>query len=284
MNDDCGCGIRIEEGEKTSYLYLVGIKPEQEIILSSNVKLVAAESNPDPDDMIDCIMQYGNGDEYTLGLLIATLRSVTAQLIITAENSEELAINTWNSQTICVLISAMLNCEVAWYFQADTSVDKFNAKTRVSLVHPFMKKYPSKIKTLSNEQCDYLEKNMSIAWNLDYDSRFNNATNALWTYLISQRSAIQLSIIWGGIESMFLIERGIKQKLSKAISHFLIQDDSMVDEIKTLYEFRCKAVHEYKNIENEIISSSVSLLYKLIQKCIETNSIPDTETLLKENS
>lgn len=283
MSDELHYGIRTFEGQTTSFIYIVGIKPEREIAISENVRLLPVQSSPAPDDMIDCIMKHGNGDEYVLGLLIATLRSVTAQLEITAKNAEELVVATWNAQTFCVLISAMLNCEVSWYFQADKSADAFDARTKVSLVHPHMHKFPNELQSVDEEQCLYLEKNLAVAWELDNDHRFSNATNALWTYLISPRSAIQLSIIWGGIESMFLFERGIKQKLAKAISQFLKNDDSMVNDIKSLYEFRCKAVHEYKNIERNILESSVSLLHQLIRKCIETNSIPNVESLLEEN-
>ena len=284
MSDEFGYGIHTVNGQTSSYIYLVGIQPESEIHFSQNVKLVPVKSSPAPDDMIDCIMKYGNGDEYALGLLIATLRSVTAQLVITAASAKELAIATWNAQTLCVLISAMLNCEVSWYFQADKSADIFDAHTRVSLVHAQMHKFPSELTVISKEQCHYLENNLSTAWDLDNDQRFRNATNALWTYLISPHSAIQLSIVWGGIESMFLIERGIKQKLAKAASRFLNNDDSMINDLKTLYEYRCKAVHEYKNIEHEVLRSSVSLLYQLIKKCIETKSIPNVEALLEENN
>lgn len=283
MSDDIHYGIRTVNGQTTSYIYLVGIKPEHDIFIAPNVKLIATDASPAPNDMIDCIMKYGDGDEYALGLLIATLRSVTAQLEITAKNAKELAISTWNAQTFCVLISAILNCEVSWYFQADKSAEAFDATTRVSLVNTQMHKFPSELRVITKEDLHYLESYLPIAWALEDDQRFSNATNALWTYMISPRSAIQLSIVWGGIESLFLIERGIKHKLSKGISRFLKNDDTMVDEIKSLYEFRCKAVHEYKNTAKNIIESSASLLHQLIRKCIETNTIPNIETLLEEN-
>ena len=181
MSDELHYGICTFEGQTCSYIYIVGITPEREIKISENVRLVPVQSSPAPDDMIDCIMKYGDGDEYVLGLLIATLRSVTAQLEITAKNAEELAIATWNAQTFCVLISAMLNCEVSWYFQTDKSVDAFDAKTRVSLVHPHMHKFPDGLKVISEEQCCYLEENLAVAWELENDSRFSNAINALWS-------------------------------------------------------------------------------------------------------
>lgn len=283
MSNEPHYGVFAEEGQNTNYIYLVGITLDKEIELVPNVRLVPVTSFPKPDDMIDCIMRYGSGDEYTLGLLISTLRLVTAQLVITADSAEQLAIDTWNAQTVCVHISAMLNYELAWYFQAEKSADAFDAKTKVSLINPIMRKVPSKLNVIDEQQCKYLVDNMSIALDLDDHKRFSNATNALWTYQITPNSAIQLSIIWSGIESMFLIERGIKTNLSKAISRFLVGDDSLFDAVRDLYESRCKAVHEYKNAERKIVSDSVNLLHRLIIRCIEVNSLPNVDELLKEN-
>ena len=55
----------------------------------------------------------------------------------------------------------------------------------------------------------------------------------------------------------------------------------MVDEIKKLYGSRSKAVHEYKNAENEIIEKSAMLLHRLIKTCVEQNCLPDVPQLLE---
>lgn len=277
-------GIYAMDGQNTAYIYLCGIKPVRDIKISSNITLMAVKSAPDPDDMINCVMKCGNQDEYTLGLLIATLRRVTAQLKITDSNARSLAINTWNAQTICVQLSAMLNCEISWYFEADKPADKFDAKTIVSPIHSHISMPPRRVVKVDEEKCKYIEDMISVAWKLGNDKRFSNATNALWNYNHSAMPAVQLSVIWGGIESLFLIERGIKQKIALCASRFLLNDDSMVEEIKKLYEGRCKAVHEYKNTTKNILENSILLLHLLIKRCIEVNSIPDVEELLKENN
>ena len=80
---------------------------------------------------------------------------------------------------------------------------------------------------------------------------------------------------------MFLFEYNIKNKLALSVSRFICGDDSMVDNIKELYTYRCKAVHEYENQDDEILKESVSLLHRLIKKCIEVQSLPNIDQLLE---
>jgi|GEM_PF-383226 len=273
-------GICVNDAERLSFIYLCGIKPVKNLKISDNIVLMPVVTTPKPDDMIDCIMKNGSGDEFELGLLIATLRQTSAVLRIESANARTLAIEYWNAQIACVQIAAMLNCELAWYFQANCSADKFNASTRVSMIYPNMYKFPSSLVTINEKACLYVENNITFALELDENERFSTASNALWSYKHIPRPAIQLSIIWGGIESLFLIERGIKRNLSIATSRFLTGNDDMVDEIKFLYEARCKAVHELKNSTNTLLDSSALLLHKLILKCIEQHSLPNVKKLL----
>lgn len=275
-------GICVNGGEKESYIYLCGIKPVRSVRLSENITLVPVFSSPDPNDMIECIMKNGDGDETELGLLIATLRKTTAMLKVENMDVHRLAIETWNSQVACVQVAALLNCEISWYFQANEPADKFNATTRVSQIYPNMYKFPSTLVTLNEQKCSYLENNVSIALKLDSDERFSTASNALWSYRWNPRSAVQLSIIWSGIESLFLIERGIKKNLSTAASRFILDNDDMIEEIRNLYGGRCKAVHELKNGSNELLTQSATLLHKLILKCVEKHCVPDVNKLLEE--
>lgn len=273
-------GICVDNNEKVTYIYLCGINPIRNIKLSEKITLTPVTSSPNPDDMIDCIMKNGSGSEFELGILIATLRCTTAMVKIECNDARELACLAWNSQAICVHIGALLNCEVSWYFHASKPADKFDAVTRVSMIYGNMYKFPNTLVTIGEQQCLYLENNIPIALNLDEDNRFTNASNALWSYRWNPRPAVQLSVIWGGIESLFLIERGIKNKLSTSASRFLSGTDDMVEEIKLLYETRCKAIHELKNGEDELLQASAELLYRLILRCVELHCIPNVAELL----
>lgn len=273
-------GVRIADGEKESYIYLAGIKPSKPILLGEDVSLIPASCSPTPDDMIDAVMKKGSQSEFELGILIATLRNTTAQIKIEDTNSRNLAIKTWNAQTFCVLISAILKCEISYYFQADTSLEKFNGNSNINMIYPNMYKFPNCIKYLDDNMCSWIEKSIMTAWELHEDERFSTASHALWSYKWSVRPALQLSIVWSGIESMFLIETKIRTRLSKAISRFLYNNDTAVEDIKKLYAFRSKAVHEYKNSEHNVLEESVDILNKLILKCIEQKALPDLGILL----
>ncbi len=274
-------GMNIREGETTTYIYLCGIKPARSIQLTDKVGLLPVSTSPDPDDMVTCIMKNGSGSEFELGMLIATLRNTTAMIRVDCDNSKELVIHAWNSQTICVLIGALLNCEVAWYFQANKPANMFDAKTKISTITGHMLKFPSKVEKISKKKCAFLEHNIALAFALTDDERFWHATNALWSCKWNPNQAVQLSVIWGGIEALFLIEKNIKHKLSIAASRFLAGDDSMVENIKLLYQSRCKAIHERKSDEEESLVESEKLLHDLVLRCVQLQSVPDVNSLLK---
>lgn len=279
--ENISSGIAVKENEHESYIYVCGIDPCRTIRIDKNTTLEPVTPVANPDDMIDCFMKNGNGDEFQMGILISTLRLVTAQLKITSDDPEELAILTWNAQGVCVQISALLNCDVSWYFQANTSADKFNSHTRVSMIYPNMYPFPKTLITLDESQCCFLEQSILTALQLEEHPEYANASNALWCYRIHFRPAVQLSVIWGGIESLFLIENKIKSRLSLAASRFLYGDDSAVEHIKLLYkEARCKAVHEFANGEDTLFQQSIELLHELICMCVKKNAIPDVSQLL----
>ena len=231
--------------------------------------------------MVTCIMKNGSGSEFELGMLIATLRNTTAMIRVDSDNAKELIVHAWNSQTICVLVGALLNCEVTWYFQANKPANMFDAKTKISTITGHMLKFPSKVKKISKKECAYLEQNIPVAFALTDDERYWHATNALWSYRWNANQAVQLSVIWGGIEALFLIEKNIKHNLSIAASRFLAGDDSLAENIRMLYQARCKAIHERKKGKDESLIESEKLLHDLVLMCVQLQSVPDVNSLLK---
>ena len=275
-------GIIVSQKETETFIYICGISPIRSIKFDENIDLLPVESEPVPDDMIDCVMKNGSKSEFELGVLISTLRKTTAVLRIRNIIPKTLACMAWNAQWICVYIGALLKCEVSWYFQANKSADEFNAFTKVNMIYPNMHKFPDELKVINQEECDYLEQSMPKVLNLCKDYKLSTAMNALWSYKWNPNAAVQFSIVWGGIESLFLIERKIKVRLATAASRFLLGNDDMIEKIKKLYEARCKAVHELKSNGEALLDESVNLLHSLILRCVEVNDLPDVKVLLKE--
>lgn len=147
--------IYIKENQDKSYFYLCGIRPIREVRLGDGITLMPATSTPTPDDMIDSIMKSNHASEMELGILIATLRMTTAQIKIEGAIGKELAMKTWNAQQICVLISAILNCDLAWYFQADRPVEMFSANTDIHIIMENVYKIPNECIEVSYEKCSF---------------------------------------------------------------------------------------------------------------------------------
>lgn len=277
--------ICIKENQKSAYLYLCGIKPAREVKLGEGISLIPASSNPNPDDMIDSIMKSDHASELELGVLIATLRMTTAQIKIEDATGKDLAVKTWNTQQICVQISTILNCDLTWYFQADRPVEMFTADTDIHMIMGNMYKIPNKCIEVSSEKCTFLEERIEKACNLaQTNEKFYLASNAMWSYRLNFMQAIRISVIWSGIEALFMVDQNIKNTIAIVSSRFIYGNDSKIEDIKTLYkEARCKATHEYSNGTYDLYVKSNELLYELLLKCIDEEDTPDVNNILINN-
>mgnify|MGYP003293851329 FL=1 len=277
--------ICIKENQKSAYLYLCGIKPAREVKLGEGITLIPASSNPNPDDMIDSIMKSDHASELELGVLIATLRMTTAQIKIEDATGKDLAVKTWNTQQICVQISTILNCDLTWYFQADRPVEMFTADTDIHMIMGNMYKLPNECIEVSSEKCTFLEERIEKACNLaQTNEKFYLASNAMWSYRLNFMQAIRISVIWSGIEALFMVDQNIKNTIAIVSSRFIYGNDSKIEDIKTLYkEARCKATHEYSNGTYDLYVKSNELLYELLLKCIDEEDTPDVNNILINN-
>ena len=273
--------ICLRENQDKSCIYLCGIKPTREVKLGEGITLMPAAPDPNPDDMIDGIMKSDHASEVELGVLIATLRMTTAQIRIEGSSGKSLAVKTWNTQQICVQMSAILNCDLAWYFQADKPVEMFSANTDIHMVLDNMYKMPNECVEISDEMCSFLEARIEKACNLaEVNEKFYLATNAMWSYRLNFMPAIRISVIWSGIEALFMVDHNIKNTIATVSSRFIYGNDDKVDEIKALYkDARCKATHEYRNGTYDLFDKSNELLYKLILKCIDEGDTPDVDCI-----
>lgn len=274
--------VCVKENQKESYLYLCGIKPVREIKLGEGITLMPAISNPNPDDMIDSIMKSDHASEVELGVLIATLRMTTAQIKIEDAIGEELAVKTWNAQQICVQISAILNCDLAWYFQADRPIEMFSADTDIHMIMENMYKIPNEYIEISDEKCSFLEERIEKACSLaEVNEKYYLATNAMWSHRLNFMPAIKVSVIWSGIEALFMVDHNIKNTIAIVSSRFIYGNDSKIEDIKTLYkDARCKATHEYRNGTYDLYEKSNRLLYELLLKCMDEGDTPDVNSIL----
>ena len=209
----------------------------------------------------------------------------TAQIKIEDATGKDLAVKTWNTQQICVQISTILNCDLTWYFQADRPVEMFTADTDIHMIMENMYKIPNEYIEISDEKCSFLEERIEKACNLaQTNEKFYLASNAMWSYRLNFMQAIRISVIWSGIEALFMVDQNIKNTIAIVSSRFIYGNDSKIEDIKTLYkEARCKATHEYSNGTYDLYVKSNELLYELLLKCIDEEDTPDVNNILINN-
>ena len=103
----------------------------------------------------------------------------------------------------------------------------------------------------------------------------------MWSYRLNFMQAIRVSVIWSGIEALFMVDRNIKSTIAIVASRFICGNDDKVEEIKALYKgARCKATHEYRNGTYDLYEKSNRLLYELLLKCMDEGDTPDVNSIL----
>lgn len=275
--------IQVQQNDSTTYLFLMGIKPVRPIQLNNNLIVEPVTCMPNPDDMIKTVMnrKTGSCSEVDLGVLIATLRQTTAQLVIKAQDARQLAFCAWNAQTDITLLASLTGKEVYWHIQCNTSAEDFSKNSRVNVVMNARLYMPNEVHTIEEPECAWLEENFHSANELMNERRFSTAVNSLWAYRMHLNPYMQMAVLWAGIES--LIDAGryeLAHRISIISALFLERDAEQARKIRKLYNARSKAVHEgHANRSNDVNDSAI-LLHDLILKCVETHGLPDEEKLL----
>lgn len=264
-----------------TYLYLNGIKPSEATVLSDGVTLLPATCSPDPDDIIQ-----KSRSEIDIGVACVFLRSVSACFHIAADNPKELAARTWNSQWDAILLSALHDCEVGHTFQAEVPPEEFAKSEHFHITNYAFKGLSSgKPKRITPAKHRWLSRHYTSAKALLDDDRYSNAVHCLSSYRWHSMPRAQLALLWSGIEGLFRVEHELSFRLSLYAARFLYpksrtRQRSLFDSTKKLYSMRSKAVHGGKlKAPQDAVRDSLALLRKLVVKCAEIASLPDTNAL-----
>ena len=267
-------------GEKT-YLYLNGIGVNHKIHLRENIDLLPATCSPEP---ITIMEKFHS--EIDIGIAAIFLRRISSQLCITAGDSKTLAITAWNSLWDAVLLSALFDCEAVCNFQCDKPAEEFENECEIEVTNYHLQGLTSSIKTLNDDDENWLTQYYGTARELLKNPAFNNAIYSLATYRWHIHPRAMLALLWSGIEGLFNVDYEITFRLSLYIARFLYSGNEAAmtktfSDVKRLYKKRSKAVHgsELRGEPNKDINDSVELLSKLVKQCIITGNLPNTDNL-----
>lgn len=266
-----------------TYLYVNGISCKHEICLQENITLMPANSPIQFDKaskLIKCDIDFS----------IAVLSSVTlsAELKITATNEQELARNAWNAQWDCLLLGALFNCDVMSNLQSDKPINEIENASYINVTNYAFHALLSKNYTLSEEDEKWIHEYYGTAsYLICYNDVYRTAVHAMASYRWHSMPRIQLAILWSGIESIFNVSTEVSFRVSLYIARFLAgsneqEANQLFKKVKKLYNMRSSAVHgnKIKDDISESVKESAVLLNRLIIKCAEIGSLPNTENLI----
>lgn len=64
------------------------------------------------------------------------------------------------------------------------------------------------------------------------NEKFYLASNAMWSYRLNFMQAIRISVIWSGIEALFMVDQNIKNTIAIVSSRFIYGNDSKIEDIR----------------------------------------------------
>jgi hypothetical protein len=272
----------LARGNET-FLLINGLKVSKAIQLSESTTLEPVRKRPRLESIT--IIE---GDEIDRSIVSIYLEYVQAQLHITGPNAKTLARSAWNAQWDVVLLSAIFNCRADCILQSTTSALVLGPTTMVNVLHRHLADLGSlRVFRLTARDEKWLQWYFAPARELMREPNFQNAVHSMSSYHWHPHPRAKLAILWSGIEGLFSIESELAFRMSLYCARFLAPSD--LDElraifamVKKLYRIRSQAVHGARLGEdiNVAVADSSELLRRLIRRCIEVDSLPQTEDLV----
>lgn len=265
-----------------TFLLINGLAVGRRISLGSGVYIAPAQCDPNPDAIIKV-----SRSEVDLGIAAIFLRRVSSQIHITSDDPKSLAVLAWNTLWDVVLLSAIFNCNASSNLQSDSPAESFGFDTTLNVINYHLHSLGSlEVRSVSEEEAQWIENHFEDARNLLKDSNFMNAAHSMASYHWHPHPRAKLAILWSGIEGLFDIQSELTFRISLYCARFLSPEDrhqrnSIFSSVKSLYKLRSIAVHgsDFGKDVNSGVVDSAKLLQDLIRRCIETNKMPKIDEL-----
>ena len=265
-----------------TYCYLCGLSIARPISLSENIVILPANMRFDTSKVSDKVKS-----DVDYSITVLSEPTIGSQLRITAPDSKNLAIIAFNSQWDCLLLGAILDCEIMFNLQSDKPIEKAEESKYINVTNYCFHGLLHGIHNLSDSDEVWINQNYNRARTLLDNDLFSTAVHAMASYRWHSLPCVQLAIIWSGIEALFKIESEISFRLSLYVSKFLSNGDKTEEKnwfkkVKELYNSRSSAVHggKIKKDPNMLVSDSAVILNRLIRKCSETGHVPEVDKLI----
>jgi len=275
--------MRVTVNSTSLYILLNGIKASDTVCLGEGVEILAADMSH-----LDFNMAISaSNNSWDMSVILAFVPLITAQFRITGQDLEETAATAWSSGWDAHLLSAIFHTEVGFNLQSDCEASAVSSTSTLRAIHHhYDGAIPRKPYEISAEDAEWLEANFIDARDLLEQDAFQTAVHCLASYRRHKLPRIQMAVLWAGIEGLFMVSTEVRFRISLYIARYLCPVDEekrgqVFDDVKRLYNVRSAAVHgsKLKEQTRDAVQESAVILQSLIRKCIEENSLPDTNTL-----
>ena len=277
--------MKITGAGTETFLYINGISTTKEIKLHDNVSLLPVSAE----------FHYGKvsallKNDIDFAVAAVSGRTIASQIRINAVDAKQLACAAWNASWDCILLGAIFHSDVMGNVQCDKAVEQLENATEVNITNYAFRAMLSEPYQLTADDFRWIEANYASAYELLDNDSFMTAVHAMASYRWHSMPRVQLAILWSGIEALFEASTEISFRISLYIANFLAGSDmaeakELFARTRNLYSSRSKAVHggKMKGNNEELVSESAMLLNRIIRRCAEINSLPDTAKLVFPN-
>lgn len=269
-----------------TYLFINGISTTEEIKLHDSISLLPVSSEFHF-GKVSALLK--NDVDFAVAALCG--RTIASQIQIRATDAMQLACTAWNASWDCILLGAIFHCEVMGNIQCDKPVEQLKEATEVNITSYAFKALLSEPYQLTSDDVKWINANYSGAYKLLDNDVYMTAVHAMASYKWHSMPRVQLAILWSGIEALFEAKTEISFRISLYIANFLeCNDTEKAKELflntKKLYNSRSSAVHggKIKGDIRVLVSESAILLNRIIRRCAEIQSLPNTEELVFPNN
>ncbi len=265
-----------------SYLYLNGLATDRSVRLSSHIQLLPATT----DCHADLFLGLGKTDT-DVSVISLFLPHVKSQLRVEGLDTKDLAIKSWNALWDGLLLGALIGSEVMCNLNSDVPTEQLTPSSNIAVTNYQLRGFPrTSTPTLSKTDISWIELHYESAWALLDDDAYRNAVHCLASHKWHSIPRAQLAVLWSGIEGLFGVDSEIVFRVSLYTALFLESGSKdkqreLFSKVKELYKSRSRAVHGGKMKENakEAVQESAELLCRLIKRCAELKSLPNTGDL-----
>lgn len=266
-----------------SYLYLNGLATDRSVRLSSHIQLMPATT----DCHADLFLGLGKTDT-DISVISLFLPHVRSQLRVEGLDPKDLAVKSWNALWDGLLLGALVGSEVMCNLNSDVPAEQLTPKSNITITNYQLRGFPrASTPSLSDADINWIESHYESAWKLLGDDAYRNAIHCLASYKWHSIPRAQLAVLWSGIEGIFGVESEIVFRVSLYAAIFLEAESKdkqreLFARVKDLYKSRSRAVHGGKMKENakESVQESAELLCRLVKRCAELKSLPNTAGLV----